>query len=100
MDYVIKAVSVYDLALSIVGPIGNLLVLIVAIRLRQTTTFVFITFLAIADTLTLYFWNLNHFIFTFFGVDIENSLYSCKFGTFIQFYSLQTSAWILVSSSL
>lgn len=40
-------------------------------------------------------------MYTFFDIDYENlSLYVCKIGMFVQFSSLQYSAWMLVIMSL
>ena len=97
MTVILQIFGIYDLLLAILGTAGNVLVLIVAYRLRKTTTFVFIACLAVTDSLTLYFWNLNHFLGPFFSIDLENdSLVGCKLGNFVQFASLESSAWLLV----
>lgn len=92
-----KILAGYSLFLVLFGTIGNLIVFVVSIRLRRITTFVFIAFLAVSDTFTLYYWNLNHFIYTFLGYDIENdTIVGCKLGNFVQFSSLEISSWLLV----
>ena len=57
-----------------------------------------ITFLTLTDALTLYYWNLNNFLINFTSVSLlTTNIWVCKFGNFLQFASLQTSAWLLVS---
>jgi hypothetical protein len=98
LDTIVEILSAYALFLVVFGTIGNFLVFLTSIRLRHTSTFIFMAFMAISDTLTLYFWNLNHFTSTFFNLDIENTLViNCRIGNFIQFSSFQSSSWLLVS---
>ena len=97
MSLILKIISAYELLLIILGTIGNILILIVCLNLRNST-FILMRFLAVADLISLYFWNLNHFTTAFFGLDLQNfNFYYCKIFEFIQFSSLQISAWILVS---
>ena len=99
--FIIQAISVYALILIFLGTIGNIFTFMVCIKLRKTTTFVFLAFISVSDSLILYFWNLNHFTDTFFGIDLQNyNIYSCKFGCFLQFTSMQVSAWLLVTRNI
>ena len=95
-----KVIGFYSLCLAVLGTMCNLMVFLVAFRLRHNPTFVFIAFLAIVDSLTLYIWNLDHFIGSFFGLDIEyDSLVGCKLGNFLQYVTLKSSSWLLVALS-
>ncbi|CAF1124331.1 unnamed protein product [Brachionus calyciflorus] len=50
-----------------------------------------------SDILSLYWWNLNNFLKEYISIDLLTiNKYFCKIGNFIQFTSLQISAWILV----
>jgi hypothetical protein len=92
-----KCIGLIAIFIVVFGTIGNFLVGLVSYRLRESNTFIFIVFLSFNDTLTLYFWNLNHFIAPFFNIDIQNySLFVCKLGSFVQLSSQQISAWMLV----
>ena len=94
-------ICAYKVLLTVFGTLGGVLVFIVAIRLRKTTTFVFVTFLAVTDPLTLYCWNLCNFIRIYFNYLVtEESIYGCKIVTYLAFVSMQSSAWLLVSLSL
>ena len=94
---ILHAIGLYELILIIIGTIGNLSVFLASLKLKNNT-FILIRFLAIADTIALYFWNLNHFTNQFFHLDLQNfNFYFCKFFQFSQYTSLQISAWILVT---
>jgi hypothetical protein len=64
--------------------------------LQKMTSFVYLSFVAITDTLSLFVWNLNHFLGPYFNITIENlNLFNCKFFSFIQFFSLQSGGILL-----
>ena len=93
--------AAYSLILVIFGTAGNLLTCLVCFRLRSTTTFVFLAIAAVFDAASLYFWNLNHFTQTFLDIDLQSkNLNSCRIGQFVQFTSLEISAWLLVLMSV
>ena len=88
--------SFCPLFLLIFGTIGNVFVVIACWSIKEPA-FIFIRFMACTDITALYFWNLNHFLTFMFNLDLQNySYFSCKFGDWVQFSSLQYSAWILV----
>ena len=89
--------GIYKLLLIVAGSIGNLLIFIVCMKLKDNTTFMIMRFLSVSDIITLYFWNLNQVADSLFNLDLLNyNLYYCKFLQFSQFTSLQISAWMLV----
>ena len=82
--------GIFSIILLVVGTIGNLFSCYVCQRIKNNSTFTFISFLTIADLLTLYYWNLNNFLSKFTTIDLlTTSLWVCKIGNFIQFSSLQ-----------
>ena len=86
----------YSLIIIILGTIGNLIIFYVCVKTNKNSTFILLRYLAINDMISLYYWNLNNFT-KVFNLYLESlNLYSCKIGTWIQFSSLQSSAWILV----
>ena len=94
---VLQVFGVYSLLVILVGTLGNMLIFMTCMRLKKNTTFIFLRFLSISDTVALYFWNLNHFLVAFFNIDLETLHFmSCKLVMYLQFVSLQISAWILV----
>ena len=96
----IKIIGVLCLALTILGTVGNLLIFLVCyIRLRAQITFVFIMFLAITDTITLYGWNISHFGEAFFHENLQETIPTCRLLNYFQYASFHASAWLLVSAS-
>lgn len=90
--------AAYSILLVIFGTAGNLLTCLVCFRLRSTTTFVFLAIASLFDAASLFVWNLNHFTQTFLDIDLQSrNIHSCRIGQFVQFTSLEISAWLLVS---
>ena len=57
---------------------------------------VYLSFVAFFDSISLFQWNLNHFIEPNFGIRIENlSPFTCKFFIFIQLFCMHSSALLL-----
>jgi hypothetical protein len=97
-----KIVAIYEISIIILGTFGNAFVFYVGYRNRASSnTFLFLMFMSIADIISMYWWNLSHFIESFFLIDIQNfNLYLCKCMSFVQLTSLQISAWVLVLISV
>ena len=95
---VLQVLGYYAVCITILGTIGNITIAYVSIvSKKKNSAIILFRYLALNDTLALYFWNLNHFIYSSFNLDIQSiSLLWCKIGNWIQFSSLQSSAWILV----
>ena len=94
---VLQILGYFSLFLVISGAIGNTIIGLVSIKSKSNSTFVLFRYLAFSDTLSLFFWNLNHYTESNFHINIQNiNIYLCKIGSWIQFSSLQSSAWILV----
>ena len=69
---VFRVISAYSLLLIIVGTFGNLFIFIVCVTskaIRKSNTFKFIAAISITDTISLYGWNLGHFISSYFNID-------------------------------
>lgn len=96
-----KVFGVLSFILLFSGTIGNLFSCYVCHRIKNNSTFTFLTFMTIADLLTLYYWNLNNFLSQFTRINLLlTNLWVCKIGNYVQFSSLQCSAWILVRDLL
>lgn len=101
MKQLLDILGYIALILTFSGTICNLAIAYVSIKSKSNSTIVLLRYLAFSDMCSLYFWNLSHFIEAIFGIDIQNfSLIGCKFGSWIQYSSLQSSAWTLVKSNL
>lgn len=71
-------------------------------ELSILSSFVILSFVAITDTLSLFVWNLNHFLVLVPGASqVEYvSLFLCKIMVFNQYWSLECSAWLLCLISI
>ena len=91
--------AAYILWLLVFGTIGNILVILICIRLRKTKFFVFLAGIGLSDTFALGAWNLPMFLSVFFSIDFEGlNVYSCRVFSFVQYSSLQITSWMVVSS--
>jgi hypothetical protein len=97
--------GVIPIVLITVGTLGNLLVVIILLNKenRGTSTNVYLTFLCVVDTLSLYQWNLDYAVYEFTNGKnkiTDQSLFLCKSGAFLSFYTLHTSAMFLTLVAL
>ncbi|CAF1257485.1 unnamed protein product [Didymodactylos carnosus] len=97
-------IGAYSLLLTIFGTIGNLLSLFIFLKskiLRKYSTCKFLIALAIIDTLSLYWWNLQRFYKVYFGFTYNKlSVASCRISMFMAYSTLEISSWLLVLMSL
>ncbi|CAF1181733.1 unnamed protein product [Adineta steineri] len=102
-EYIISGIA--PIGLIVIGTVGNLLSVLILLKKdnRQTSTNVYLIFLCIMDTLSLYQWNLGNAVYEFTGgtQNISNqSLFLCKWEQFLSFYTLHTSAMFITLVSL
>jgi hypothetical protein len=96
-----KAISILPIILVITGTIGNSLAFYVLTskRLRNYSTMNYFATLTIVDTVSLYQWNFNFFYRYNLNQNNlnleETSLFLCRYVSFMAYFSLLTSAWIL-----
>ena len=93
-----KVLGGFCLFFTIFGTFANALVFATCLlKLRDNITFIFIAFLSVSDTFTLYGWSILHFAESFglVAVFLDTS-FKCRFVSLIQYVSFQTSAWLLV----
>lgn len=104
--FVIRALSIYALALVIIGTLGNILTILVLCRrnLRRYVTMRYLIAVSVCDIMSLYGWNLNNFYK--FTISMENdnleelSLAHCRIISYLTFVGLQLSSWCLTAVSL
>lgn len=101
IDLFNKTLGIFSLFLFIFGLIGNILTCFVCQRkpLRKITTFIILKIISISDIFSLSLWNIDVFLISFFGFAHEflSGLW-CKIVVFLQYFCLQYSAWLLVST--
>jgi hypothetical protein len=99
-----KILSYLPIIIIISGLIGNSMTLIIFRldkELKNMPTMIYFSFVCITDTLSLFTFNLNHFLLPNFGFILEQvNIGVCKFFQFIQFFSLQSSALLIALASI
>lgn len=96
-----KILGCYALFLTVSGTILNLFNFVTCLRINKSSTFIYLAFFALANAFCLYWWCLNNFLKEFFLVDLLTvSVWVCRTGSYVQFSSLQISAWFLVLINL
>lgn len=87
--------SYFPLAIMSFGFVGNIAaILLFTIHkdLNIFSSFIYLAFIAIVDTLSLFNWNLDHFLKPNFNISAVNSnIIPCKLLSFFQYFGLQSS---------
>ncbi|XP_041363545.1 C-C chemokine receptor type 1-like [Gigantopelta aegis] len=89
--------------LMLLGLVGNTIVFVVLAKssMRETTTSLYLRFLAVFDSLVLYVGLMRHWIIYLVEYDIRDySPVVCKIHTWGNYWAIHTSAWLLVSVTL
>ena len=98
-DSIYKLLGAYSLFLVFFGLITNTICFGVCLRKRLLfkRTYLFIAFHCFNASLSLLTWNLDHFISSFLYISYKNNKYTCKIFEILQYSSLQSSSWFMVS---
>jgi hypothetical protein len=101
IDFLNKIFGAYSMFLLVAGKICCILGFIVCNRIPTNNTFIFLSFMSVANAFALYTWNLYHFLTIYYGINVSNiNLLCCKAGYFVQYTSLQIVSWFLVLISV
>ena len=92
--------GIIPIGLIAIGTVGNLISIWILLNKenRRYSTNVYLIFLCLMDTISLYQWNMNNIMFTFTKGQKQvwsHSLFLCKLSEFFAFYTLHTSAMFL-----
>lgn len=92
--------GVIPLIFIILGTLGNVISILILCKKenRNKSTHIYLIFLCVSDTISLYQWNLNYIVYQFSDGTKEimtQSLFLCKWVIFLSFYSLHASAMFL-----
>ena len=97
--YISPFISHLNLVTISLGLIGNTICFIIFrfhSSFKKMPSMVFLSFVAVSDTIALFEWNLNHFTYLAFDLDLPGiNLAICRLLDFTQYCTLQTSALIL-----
>lgn len=90
-------IGIFSLAIIGIGVVGNTISFLI-FRLhrsfRRMPSMVYLSFLAIVDTIALFGWNLNHFSHLVYQIDVFK-LTGCRVLNFLQYTTLQSSGLLL-----
>lgn len=90
--------AIYGILLIIFGTASNLISFWICSRIKKNPTFIFLSYLSVANIFCIYHWNADYIMRYLFGIDWLNlNLLVCKLFNFIQYSSSQSAAWILVN---
>lgn len=65
-------------------------------QFKRMSSMVYLSFVVIVDTLSLFDWNLSHYLKPTFNIHMEYiDVFTCKFFGFHQYYLLQASGFLL-----
>lgn len=99
-----QAIGYISLLNIIFGVIGNVIcfsVFVFTPELRNMSFVVYLTYCSLANILSLFEWNLNHYLSPMFGIRLEDfTLASCRITIFLQYFSLQISSYFLTWMSI
>lgn len=95
----VKFGAEFNLLIIVLGLIGNITSFAIFRfhpSFKKMPSMVFLSFVAVSDTIALFEWNLNHFTLLVYDLELSSiNLAYCRIYTFVQYASLQTSALIL-----
>ena len=95
-DPIIGSLCLVALILGVLGNAACLLIFQLNSDMRKTSANIYLSYCCIADIVSLFEWNLDHFMQPFFNEYVENpGLANCRLSVFLQYVSLQSSAWLL-----
>ena len=81
------------------GILGNPLTLYCVVSdnsLRKMSSMVILMFVTVSDTLSLFTWNVNHFYKYYYKINYYYlNIYLCRIMTFVQYFGLQSSGFLL-----
>jgi hypothetical protein len=92
--------GIIPMFLIVIGTFGNLISIIILLNKenRRTSTNIYLIFLCLTDTISLYQWNLSNAMYTFTNGQRTmwgQSVLVCKLSEFFSFYTLHTAAMFL-----
>ena len=92
----ISLIPILIILLAIIGNLSSFFIFRFNQELKKITSMVYLSFIVIIDIFTLFTWNLDIFLRPYYGINIEDiNLFTCRFFTFLQFFSQQSSAFLM-----
>ena len=101
LKYLNSCIPLLIIAVGLVGNIWSFVIFRFHPEMKRISSMMILSFISIYDLLSLWGWNLNHFIDPMFHIRIENTgRFECKFFNFVQVVTIQASAILLAYLSI
>ena len=101
IDHILSYAPLVIIALGLVSNTSCFLVIVCSKEFRRMSSMVYIAFLVVTDTISLFIWNLARYTEPNLGFRIEwLSLFTCRFFSFFQYFSLEASGFLLAFVSI
>jgi hypothetical protein len=95
-DYTFAVISILIIVLALLFNTATFLIFRLSKQMRTTPSLIYLSFVLVTDTLSLFTWNLNVYLGAFHHTRIEKfSLATCRIFMFLQYFSLEASALLL-----
>jgi hypothetical protein len=95
-DYAFAVISIAIIVLAILLNTTTLLIFRLNKTMRSMPSLVYLSFVLVSDTLSLFCWNLNAYLTPFHSARMENfNVATCRVFLFLQYFSLEASALLL-----
>ena len=96
LTLIIAYISLINIIIGVTGNVISFIVFVTCQELRKMSHIVYLTYCSVMNVLSLFNWNLNHFLTPIYGIAIESiDLASCRIFSFLQYFSLESSAYLL-----
>lgn len=96
LEFVVAYASLLNVTLGLLGNSICFVVLATSKDLKRMSYAIYLMYCSIANIISLFQWNLNHFLYPLFYFIIEDKgLIACRLFSFLQFFSLECSAYLL-----
>lgn len=93
---VVAHLPILTIVMALVGNSAAFLIFRLTDEMKNMSSMVYLSFVAVTDTMTLFLWNLDHYLVTIHGFQLEHlSVFNCKLLVFIQYSSQQMSGLLL-----
>ena len=89
-------IPIVIITLALIGNLSSFLIFRFNKNMKKITSMVYLSFIVIIDIFALFTWNLDIFLKWYFDINIEDlNLFTCRFFSFLQFCSMQSSAFLM-----
>ena len=98
---ILSYIPILIILIGVTGNLGSFYIFRFEKELNTMSNLVYLSYCCITDTLSLFTWNLNHFLGPNFNLSMETfNIHTCRLFEFLQYFSLQASAILLAGACI